>query len=173
MQTTLSLRYTGPSVEEGRMDVYQASANMIAFSEFVVAASKSVFGEQVKITAQVAGFARGSFSTQILFEYIGPLATLFSGISPEQLFTVIKEAFEVWKHLKGEPAKAIDYSNNQTVAITNNSGQVIQVQTETLNLVFNEKASEAVKQYVNTALQAHGVDGVMIGSESGAPIAFW
>ena len=88
------------------MDVYQASANMIAFSEFMVAAAKSTYGEQVEARAEVAGFGRGSFITDLVFNFAGQAATIFAAVSPEQLLTVVNQAFELWKHLKGEQPKA-------------------------------------------------------------------
>ena len=102
METSLKLKYTGPAVESGQMDVYQASANMIAFSEFMVAAAKSTFGERIEARAEVAGFGRGSFITDLVFNFAGPIATIFSTASPEQLWEVVKQAFDLWKHLKGE-----------------------------------------------------------------------
>lgn len=139
MQTKLNLRYVGPSVDSGLMNVYQASANMIAFSEFMVAASKTVFGDQIQAKAEVAGFTRGSFITDLVFNFVGPAATIFSAFSSDHLLIVIKESLAIWKHLGGQSPKQIQEINHQDVKITNNSGQVIQVQTNSLNLVFNEK----------------------------------
>ncbi len=162
MNTTLKLRYLGPAVEAGSMDVYHASANMIAFSEFMVVAAKATYGPQVETRAEVAGFARGSFATYLFFTFIGQAATVFSALSPNQLLSVVNEAFTLWKHLKGQPPKSIERTQNQTVHVTNNNGQVIQVQTETVNLVFNEKASEAVRQFVQEPLSAGGIDALEI-----------
>lgn len=78
MQTRLSLRYTGPAVDAGMMDVYEAAANMVAFSEFIVAAAKVTFGEKAEARAEVAGLGRGSFVTDLVISFGGPLATLFS-----------------------------------------------------------------------------------------------
>jgi hypothetical protein len=41
---SLVLRYSGPGVESGSMDVYEAAANMMAFSDFIVAAAHAVYG---------------------------------------------------------------------------------------------------------------------------------
>lgn len=165
MQTSLKLRYAGPEVDSGLMDVYQASANMIAFSEFTVAAAKSAFGEKIEAKAEVSGFGRGSFITDLVFNFTGPIATIFSSVSPDHLITILKEAIDLWKHLKGAPPKQVEQKNNQTVMVTNNDGHIIQVQTQSLNLVLNEKASEAVKQFIHDPLLKGGIDSVEIGSE--------
>lgn len=153
------------------MDVYQASANMIAFSEFMVVAAKSTYGEQVEARAEVAGFGRGSFITHLVFSFVGQTATIFSSVSADQLLTIVNQAFELWKHLKGEPPKSVEQGDNQTVMVTNNNGQVIQVQTQTVNLVFNEKASEAVRQFVQEPLAKGGIDSLEIETENNKVIA--
>lgn len=152
------------------MDVYAASSNMIAFSEFMVAAVKATYGDAADARAEVAGFGRGSFITDLVFNVGGPAATMFSVFSPEHLTSLIKEAFDLWKHLQGNPPAAIDQSGQNNVTVTNNSGQVIQVQTDTLNLVFSEKGADSVGRFVREALAQEGVSRVELGS-AGKPIA--
>ena len=161
METRLSLRYAGADVESGRMDGYSASANMIAFSEFMVAAVKSTFGEQSEARADVAGFGRGSFVTDLVFNVAGPVASIFSGVSAKDLLTVVKESFALWKHLRGLPPTAIQH-NGQEVHVTNNSGQVFQVKVETLNLVLSEKGADSVGRFVRGALASEGMESVTL-----------
>ena len=167
METRLSLRYTGPAVDDGLMDVYQASANMIAFSEFMVAAVKASYGESAEARANVAGFGKGSFITDLVFSVGGPAASIFSAFTPEHLVTVLKEAFALWKHLKGSPPAAT-VESGQRVSVTNNSGQVIQVQTDTLNLVFSDKGAESAGRFIRDALAKDGVTGLEIGAQGAA-----
>ncbi|TAK47016.1 MAG: hypothetical protein EPO23_13100 [Xanthobacteraceae bacterium] len=153
------------------MDVYQASANMIAFSEFVVAAAKSTYGDQTDARAEVAGFGRGSFVTDIVFSMAGPAATVFSLLTAKDFQEVIKQAFELWKHLKGQPPKGIAHdATSQTMKVTNNNGQILQVRAETVHLVFNDKASDSVRHFVHDALGREGVDRIEIATEA-EPIA--
>src|SRR5688500_1749177 len=67
VDTRMALKYSGPAVDSGLMDVYEASANMIAFSDFVVVLAKHAYGDAVQARASVAGFGRGSFVTDLLF----------------------------------------------------------------------------------------------------------
>ncbi|WP_454765096.1 hypothetical protein [Cupriavidus campinensis] len=165
MKTRLSLRYIGPAVDDGLMDVYQASTNMIAFSEFMVAAVKAVYGEQAEAQAEVAaGFGRGSFVTDIVFKVGGPLASLFAAFSPGELLSVIQGAFDLWKHLKGYPPAAVDPSG-QTAIVTNNAGQILQVRAESLNLVMSEKAANAVARFVRDAIGHEGVDALEVNAD--------
>lgn len=165
METKLSLKYNGPSVDDGLMDVYQASANMIAFSEFMVIAARTTFGEKITVKADVAGFGSGSFLTDLVFNFAGQAAPIFALFTTQELLNIINEAFDLWKHLKGEPPKEIKTENHQTVKVTNNNGQIIQVKTQTINLVFNEKAAEAVKAFIQNPLSVDGIDSIEIGAE--------
>lgn len=165
METNLQLKYVGPAVDAGAMDVYQASANMIAFSEFMVLAAKAAYGDQIDAKAEVTGFSRGSFVTHLIFNFAGQAASIFAAISADKLLTIVNQAFELWKHLKGEPPKSVEHINTQTTKVTNNNGQIIQVQTQTVNLVFNEKASEAVRKFVQEPLTDGGIDGLEIATD--------
>lgn len=151
------------------MDVYEACANMIAFSEFVVAAAKHTYGPQVEARADVSGFRRGSFETDLIFHVAGASATILSAISPSQLWDVVKEAIRLWKHLKGQPPSKVEHNNSQEVTVTNNDGQIIQVQSATINLVFSDKGADAVEKFVRKALDSPGMDAVEIGTDKQRP----
>jgi hypothetical protein len=143
------------------MDVYSASTNMIAFSEFMVAAVKATFGDKADARAEVAGFGQGSFLTDLVFSVGGPLATVFSAVSPKELLEVVKESFALWKHLKGAPPASIEH-HGQQVTVTNNNGQIIQVQTETLHLVLSEKGAETAGRFVRQAMEPEGITAIEV-----------
>lgn len=169
MQTRLSLRYNGPAVDAGLMDVYAAAANMIAFSEFVVAAAKATFGEQVEARAEVAGFARGSFVTDLVVNLGGPLVTLLTSGTPRELLGTLAEAMALWKHLRGTPPQQVQRSGaDKSVTVTNTNGETIVVQAETINLVFADKPSESVGRFIRTALSGEGMDSVSIDAGEGS-----
>jgi hypothetical protein len=105
-------------------------------------------------------------STSLIFSVGGQAATVFTALAPEQLWTVVKGAFMLWKHLKGSPPANVQNQGN-TCNVTNNSGQIIQVRTDSVNLVFNEKATDAVSRCIKTALEADGYDRLEINSEDG------
>lgn len=163
MKTSLSLKYSGPAVDDGRMDVYAVSANMIAFSEFVVVAAKASFGDDATARAEVTGFGRGSFITDLLFDWGGAAASVFTTVPSDHLLAAIKGAFQLWKHLKGQPPKAIEYGG-QHVTVTNNDGHIIQVQTQSLTLVMNEKGADAADKFVRQALAGHGMESISLSS---------
>lgn len=161
--STLTLRYLGPAVDDGTMNVYDAAGNMIAFSEFVVAATKATYGEAVIARVSVAGFGRGSFLTNFTLDLGGVAATIFSVASPLEILQIIKEAFELWKHLKGKPPETIKQEGDNFL-VTNNSGDTIVVKNSTVNLVFSEKGAESVQKFVRDAVSGDGIDGVEVES---------
>lgn len=163
METKIALRYIGPAVDTGLMDVYEASANMIAFSEFVVLSAKSAFGESITARAEVAGFGRGSFITDLVFNVGLTSASIFSAYSPDQIWGLVKEAFTLWKHLKGSPPSKVEY-DGQHVKVTNNNGEIIQIMTQSFTLVMSEKGSESVGRFVQKALDKPGMDAIEIAS---------
>ncbi len=169
METNVTIRYKGPALDDGRMDVYKASSNMIAFSEFMVAAVKTTYGDSAEAKAEVAGFEHGSFETNFIFSVAGQAATVFTALTPDQLWEVVKGAFKLWKHLKGSPPSHV-VNNGNTCEVTNNNGQIIQIRTDSLNLVFNEKAAEPVSKFVKLAMEEDGYEKLEISSRDGGVI---
>lgn len=166
MKTTVALRYTGPAVDSGTMDVYEASGNMIAFSEFAVLSAKYAFGESSTARAEVSGFRSGSFTTELIINVGLVTASILSSTTGDHLWQLIKESFSLWKHLKGSPPTSIQHGGQQ-VTVTNNDGQVINVNFETLHLVMSDGAGESVSRFVQKALGKEGMDSLELLSDSG------
>lgn len=162
METKLSIRYHGPAVDKGAMDVYQVAKNMTAFSDFMVAATKACYGERAEVQVRVEGFGQGSFVTNLAFKFGGVLETLISSFSVSDVFTMVKESFSLWKHLKGEPPADVQQQEGQRVAVQNNYGQIINVHANTLIFTASEKGAEAAKVFAGDALRAAGVNGLEI-----------
>jgi hypothetical protein len=170
----LSLKYNGPAVDAGMMNVYDAAANMIAFSDFMVAATKAICGDKAAAKVEVAGFNHSSFVTDLVFNVGGPLTSLFAAGTAKDVLNLVNESIKLWKHLQGTPPAKVEKSINNTLSVTNNNGQIINVTIDSLNLVFNEKSTEAAGRFIREALSKDGIDSVSIGSkhgESEEPIA--
>ena len=146
------------------MDVYEASANMIAFSEFMVAAVKVTYGDAADAKAEVAGFDHGSFETDLVFSVAGSAATIFTALTPQQLWQVVKGSFALWKHLKGSPPASVVHQG-QNVSVVNNSGTILQVRTESLTLVLSDKGAEAAERFVRQGLNHEGYKSLRIEAE--------
>lgn len=167
METNFALRYSGPAVESGLMDVYEASANMIAFSDFVVLGAKAAYGSTVEARAAVAGFGRGSFVTNLVFDVVGTSSTIFANVDPHTLWSVVKESLGLWKMLRGSPPSRVEYQG-QTALVTNNHGEVKQVSIGALTVVFSDKGSESAEQFIHKALAKEGMDAIEIAADARA-----
>lgn len=164
---SILLRYQGPAVDDGTMDVYQVGANMMAFADFVVAATHKLYGEGVKVKAEVNAFNQGSFETDLVFQVLGAVGTVLAA-TPDMagVISVVKESLGLFSFLEGkspEKVERVDNSNNLTV--TNVNGNVTIVQTESFTLTFDEKAGKAVGQFVGEALAKPGVSNLEIVSD--------
>ncbi len=166
METKFALRYMGPAVDSGLMDVYEASANMIAFSDFVLLNAKVAYGSTVDARASVAGFGRGSFVTDLVFNVVGASSAIFANVDPKMLWTMVKEALSIWKMLKGSPPSRVDYEG-QTAIVTNNYGEIKQVSIGALTVVFSDKGSESAQQFIHKALEKAGMDAIEIATNDG------
>ncbi|GAP66272.1 hypothetical protein MBSD_n1576 [Mizugakiibacter sediminis] len=172
MSTSIVLRYAGTAVEAGAMDVYAAAANMVAFSDFVVAAAHGVFGEQTEVRAEVRAFQRGSFATDLMFHLAGAAASVLATTSDTgRLLTTIKEALGLYRFLHGQAPAKVEHTSDRSVHVTNNTGQVITINIESLALTLNSRAGEAVQTFVAGALDRPGMESVSVSDAQGAPLA--
>ena len=164
---SIVLRYQGPAVDDGSMDVYQAAANMVAFSEFVVAAAHTLYGADVEVKAEVNAFQRGSFETDLTFHVLGTAGTILSAMAPNMagVVSVLKESLDLFRFLKGQAAEKVEHiDNSNRVSVTNVNGNVTIVQTESLTLTLDEKAGKSVGQFVCEALTKPGMRELQISS---------
>lgn len=162
--TKLTLKYHGKAVDDGTLNVYEAAATMLAFSEFVTRAGKVVFGPEVELRAQVQGFRQGSFLTDMLFQFAGPAIPLVAmNADVGDWLKTIKAAFELWKFLKGSPPKDVGAVNKaQNVSVTNCDGKVQIFNIGALHVVMDDKATQAVERFVGAQLNMDDLDGVEI-----------
>jgi hypothetical protein len=164
METRASLKYFGPALDAGRMNVYEAAENMIAFSEFMVVAVKVTYGDSADVKAEVGGFEHNCFETSLVFNLLGPAATVFSAVEPHHIWRVVKGAIALWKHLQGRPPTAITY-NGPNVSVTNNNGTIIQLHADALHLTYHPKGAEAVSKFIRSGLNHEGYESVRIEPE--------
>lgn len=102
-----------------------------------------------------------------MFHVIG-LGTTVLTTAPDvrSVLNAVKESVNLFKFLKGQPPQKVEHTDqSNNVTVTNVTGNVIIVQTESLNLTMDEKAGKAAAQFVGQALSKPGVDKVEIRSE--------
>jgi hypothetical protein len=163
---SILLRYQGPAVDDGTMNVYDAAANMVAFSNFVVAAAHKLYGEDVQVTADITAFKHASFGTDLMFQVMqATAATLPMLPNLISVATTVKESIELYRFLKGEEPAKVQHINDHSINVTNNSGNIIVVHTPSLHLTLDRKAGEAAAQFIGVALSKPGVNQIEISSD--------
>ncbi|MCX7563771.1 hypothetical protein OS176_09540 [Xanthomonadaceae bacterium XH05] len=167
---SLLLKYNGPAVDGGSMDVYQAAANMMAFSNFIVAAAQEVYGDEVKVTAKVTALKHSSFAVDLLFSIAG-LSPLLLQVLPDarNLVGMVRDAFDIRKHLQGRPPERVEPVGDGTTTVTNHGGQVIIVNSQAFNLTMNGVAAAGMEQFVSRALGEPGVDTIGVSETTTSP----
>ncbi|MDE2154663.1 MAG: hypothetical protein KGJ32_02040 [Xanthomonadaceae bacterium] len=170
---SILLRYQGPAVDDGTMNVYDAAANMVAFSNFVVAAAHKLYGDEAQVTADITAFKHASFGTNLLFQ-VAPAIAATLPILPMlpdliSVATTVKESIELYRFLRGEKPAKVQHINDHSISVTNNSGNIIVVNTPALHLTLDRTAGEAAAQFIGTALSKPGVNQIEI-STNGAPL---
>lgn len=164
-RVSLALRYRGGAVDDGLMDVYDAANNMVAFSNFVVSAAKTTFGKDVEVKADVTGFTKGSFETDLLFHIAGVGSALWAATpSFESLLSVMKESLALFRFLGGKEPKEVERIDDRSVNVTNNSGQITVVNIESLTLTLDDRAGKQVGVFVGEALGKLGVESIEIST---------
>lgn len=168
---SILLRYQGPAVDDGTMNVYDAAANMVAFSDFVVAAAHKVYGEDVHVKAEITAYKHASFGTDLLFQVVGASMAVLP-LLPDlvSVATTVKDSIELFRFLKGEEPAKVVHNDDHSINVTNNSGNIIVVNTPALSLTLDPKAGLAASQFIGEALSKPGVNQIEI-SRDGKQIA--
>jgi len=88
-------------------------------------AAESLQGVDAK--AEVAGFGRGSFVTDLVINPAGPHPTLFATGTVTDLLGTVNETVRFWKHLEGLPPRDVDQGDSRSYRITIHNRQAINV----------------------------------------------
>lgn len=165
LEHELHLRYLGPEVDSGKMSSYAAAAAIIGFSDFLGVIAKAKYGDSAKIHSEIKAFEHGSFVIDFGLQVGGILTTLFSsGSDPKDLYELVKQTFDLWKHLKGEPPKSISRVDEQSIKVENNFGTIQIFRAETMSIVSNDTAGKAAQQFIGNTLN-EGVTAVEISGD--------
>lgn len=164
---TILLRYKGPAIESGLMDVYDVAANMVAFSDFVVGAARKLYGDDIQIKAEVSSFRAGSFITDLFFQVAGLTGAIWAA-NPNitTVIEVVKESLGLFNFLHGEAPARITHLNDESVTVVNNSGNVTVVKGASLHLTLDESAGRSVAKFVAQALSKSGIEEFDISTEN-------
>lgn len=153
-QSHLALRYHGGEADQGQMGYYDTAASIIAVGDLVGELSHTLYGEKAYIRTTVQGAKQGSFGIDFIIEFGGVIATILSGpASPKDIWEIIKQSFEAWKFLDGKPPAKIERNGDQ-YGLTNIHGDVEYFNQNVFLTINNDKASDAIEQFVRKSLQS-------------------
>jgi hypothetical protein len=152
MRELVNLRYSGSQIkDQDGMDAYDAAEAIDGFSDFLNSIAQSVYGQDYEVRPTLSGVREGSLDLPFIVEFVGVATTIISSGAPP-LDEVIKKAFELFKHLKGQPAKSIKATDGG-VAVENNTGSILVVNNPTYNLIFNGDAASSAERFARKPLQ--------------------
>ena len=155
MTEILNLKYSGREITlSGGMDVSEVADTLDGFSDFIQSVTSELQDEEVRSSLVVQGFRRGSFDIQLALEFAAAAQTAISTIGTGNLLDTLKQAFNLLKHLKGEPPKTIRQADHGSVFVENNAGQIIIINQPVVHAVLNTNASQAAEKFIKQPLRA-------------------
>lgn len=162
----ITLKYEGDAVSDGSIDVRKFAPSLIEFSKLLDAINNEVNqGEPLRI--EVAATKHGSFEIDLIVGLINSdniqiAQDLFKNY--KSIKEIVLELFKLKKFLKGEPAKEIkdNPSNPEQKQITNAENITYNINANTVIVAQNMNAGEAMENFVNTSVEASGIDQVAI-----------
>jgi len=152
--THLSLRYYGGEADQGQMGYYDAASSIIAFGDLMGVFSQTLYGEKAYIQTTVKGVREGSFGIDFILHVGGMLASVITGpASPKEVWQLFKQCVDAWRFLDGKPPKEA-VRNGDLYGLTNIQGEVRYFSQNVYLTINNDKAAEAIEQFVKKPLES-------------------
>jgi RHS repeat-associated protein len=152
--THLSLRYYGGEADQGQMGYYDAASSIIAFGDLMGVFSQTLYGEKAYIQTTVKGVREGSFGIDFILHVGGMLASVITGpASPKEVWQLFKQCVDAWRFLDGKPPKEVARNGDQ-YGLTNIQGDVRYFTQNVFLTINNDKAAEAIEQFVKKPLES-------------------
>ncbi len=163
----LSLEYRGENADLGRMNSYQAAKSIIAFSDYLSAIAKNIYGEKIELTTEIQGIRGESFDIDFYLAIgtysVSTVSFFSSSLGFKEYFEFIKDTIKTWLHLKGLPPKTIVPQNDNSVKIENHDGKVININNSVINIIADSRAGKAVEEFICKPLES-GISELSIKS---------
>lgn len=179
-QATFKLIYDGEALANGEMDVADLAPALLAMGEFVRAAARAVYGEDVQVSVKVKATNEGSF--EVLFamavETAGQAwefwkqddiqaAAQLAGLMGLSAASVGGGAILAIRKLRGQPAKLRSSVDPGSVEIETPEG-VIVVPEGVGRIVVDRAVRAALERLVAEPLEKDGIDTVIFSKDGAA-----
>lgn len=172
-EVQFTVRYDGPEVADGRMDVRLLAPAMMSMAKLVEHSATLTYGSRAAVKIEVnADFRRGSFSYEVVAGITNMANTLLSNMSVSDLIASIGLAGYVAKKAHTSLVELIRRSRGRTptevvkegdeARIVFNEGDTITVNVHVANLYMNQTIRDDVEGVI-APVRAKGIDRVVLG----------
>lgn len=156
MEQLLRLKYVGADADRSEMEAYEVADAIRGFSDFTRMIGLALYGKEAEIQTKVRGFAAESLDIDLWYRILGPdtvpfIISVFG--TPADFIRILKECFDLIKHLGGDPPKSVRHVEGHGVCVENNHGVINQFSDITVNIIRNEKTGRAARAFVAKPLE--------------------
>ena len=164
----LHLKYGGPAVAQGTMDVYTLAPALISFGDMAKEVNRIVNGpkQDIKINIQ-SDFKHGSFGIdfEMVISLINQAKSLFNTqalfVGAGGVASFITIYWGVKKFLKGQkPKEIIKIDRSTNINIININSEKIEVPIQIGKAINNKKINNALEGIILRPLQETGIESV-------------
>lgn len=166
------IAYTGPSLDNGEMDIKELAPALIAFADLIESVNTVIGGDQpIKVLVNQDSIQRGSFDVTLFLmaNSILEQAKLFVGVADESGITALAEIlgfassgcasiFKLIKWINGRPIKTIENKAQNKTEITLTDDDKMQTNENTVRALLDVKCRMNIEKMI-APLYTEGIDG--------------
>ncbi|MEX2165573.1 MAG: hypothetical protein WD852_00905 [Methyloceanibacter sp.] len=150
----IELHYAGEKIsEQNGMAANDVADSIEGFADFLYSITRAAYGAEVEVKLIVRTAKPGSFDIQFLYEVGAVAYTIVSAIGADSIADLIRQSFDLLKHLKGEPPKSVKTADRGSVFVENNAGQIIVVNQPVIHAVVDGRAGNGAEKFARRPLQ--------------------
>jgi hypothetical protein len=172
----LSLQYSGPAVDDGRMPVRDLAPALIALGELFQETNLITHPEMPPISLDIRAFDKGSFEVHLSLQHAegiaGQLASLFStgdASALREVIALVTSLLELLKGIKGRKEDKREKVQPGKTRLTLEDGTTIETDSSVVVLLDRPSARRHAHSVVSP-LSREGIDHLEINPPEGAPL---
>lgn len=149
MEQKLVLHYVGDRRLPG-IDAAEAATILRGASEFLSEANATTYGSETELDVRIESYSEGSD----IFGLFLSVSQAAAFIAPQwsAYVDLIKDVFDLFKHLEGEEPKKIVRQGDGSVQVENNHGVINNFNGATVRFVFQGDAGRSLEKLVREPL---------------------
>lgn len=170
--TSLQVKFDGPALATGAMDVRDLAPALLAFGAFIEACNRELNGESASVSVRVRSDFKGH-SFAIDFDLVQTLLeqakTLFGAnrlTSPEAIISAAIGAITLLKLLKGRKPTGTTIEIDRVRISVDGDYEEVEATKESVRIIRNRSARRALEAFLKP-VEKEGIDHVDITHSSG------